>query len=565
MPAGKLTFRVFVSSTFRDMGAERETLAKRVFPRLRKECERRGVTWGDVDLRWGVTDEEKAEGLALRLCLDEIDRCSCFIGILGDRYGWAPDGEPAEITRNRPWLAGGQGRSITEYEIRHALNRPELRGNSFFYFRGRGHNTTAERIGGAPEPLTAAEERRRLEGLKGFITSSGAKVLPEYTDAQALGDEQGLAAILSGQALLLIRAGRYEEAPRLIDRPEELSARAGSTVLMGVALGNRAIVHGKLGEWERAIELRRRQEEIGRRAGDPELVAAALLNRAMAEMERAISESPSGDEGQPEGLSAPIVAGLVKAKRLLDEAAALAEENLCVGLARNIEHYRDRLKSQVGKRHHALIARAVEEFRRGRLDEADEMLKRAEAVARATGDEEAAGISLGEQSVILMRRGDLDGALELMREEEEVCLRLGDEAGLQACLGNQAVAFIKRGDSGGALRLLERQEEICRRLRDPAGLARCLGNKAELLLQRGEIDGGLKLLREQEKLAREAGDQEGVATSLISQALVLADGINLRAAREAYDICAAKGWTGLSAYVEPLLTRLGGGAGVHEQ
>ncbi|MEJ2649339.1 MAG: DUF4062 domain-containing protein, partial [Sedimentisphaerales bacterium] len=57
--------RVFVSSTFRDMHEEREELVKRIFPQLRKLCESRGVTWGEVDLRWGVTDEQKAEGKVL--------------------------------------------------------------------------------------------------------------------------------------------------------------------------------------------------------------------------------------------------------------------------------------------------------------------------------------------------------------------------------------------------------------------------------------------------------------------------------------------------------------------
>jgi hypothetical protein len=56
--------RVFISSTFRDMHAEREELVKQVFPQLRKLCEQRGVVWSDVDLRWGVTDEQKAEGHA---------------------------------------------------------------------------------------------------------------------------------------------------------------------------------------------------------------------------------------------------------------------------------------------------------------------------------------------------------------------------------------------------------------------------------------------------------------------------------------------------------------------
>ena len=55
-------FRVFVSSTFRDLGVERDLLVKRVFPRLRVLCESRGVVFGEVDLRWGVLDEVNRSG-----------------------------------------------------------------------------------------------------------------------------------------------------------------------------------------------------------------------------------------------------------------------------------------------------------------------------------------------------------------------------------------------------------------------------------------------------------------------------------------------------------------------
>ena len=57
--------RVFISSTFRDMQEEREEFVKQIFPQLRRLCESRGVTWGEVDLRWGVPDEAKAEGKVL--------------------------------------------------------------------------------------------------------------------------------------------------------------------------------------------------------------------------------------------------------------------------------------------------------------------------------------------------------------------------------------------------------------------------------------------------------------------------------------------------------------------
>jgi hypothetical protein len=54
--------RVFISSTFIDMMKDRDELVARVFPALRKLCSERRVVWSDVDLRWGITDEQKAEG-----------------------------------------------------------------------------------------------------------------------------------------------------------------------------------------------------------------------------------------------------------------------------------------------------------------------------------------------------------------------------------------------------------------------------------------------------------------------------------------------------------------------
>lgn len=93
------TIRLFISSTFRDMHAERDWLNRVVFPELRSRCRRRGAEFVGVDLRWGVTEEEARQRGALAVCLDEIERCDLFLGLLGDRYGWVPPPEevPAEL------------------------------------------------------------------------------------------------------------------------------------------------------------------------------------------------------------------------------------------------------------------------------------------------------------------------------------------------------------------------------------------------------------------------------------------------------------------------------------
>jgi len=46
------TFRIFVSSTFSDLKAERNALQERVFPRLRSLAESHGCCFQAIDLRW---------------------------------------------------------------------------------------------------------------------------------------------------------------------------------------------------------------------------------------------------------------------------------------------------------------------------------------------------------------------------------------------------------------------------------------------------------------------------------------------------------------------------------
>lgn len=182
--------RVFISSTFKDMDAERNELVRQVFPKLRTLCEGRGIMWTDVDLRWGITEEQVDEGKVLPIILKEINRCRpFFIGLLAERYGWMPNASdiPDELLAEQPWLARRLKHSITELEILHGvLNNPRMAGRSFFYIRdpayscGRGADYQAEN----------EVARRRQEKLKWRLrkeAESGTIVLREpYSDAQSL-------------------------------------------------------------------------------------------------------------------------------------------------------------------------------------------------------------------------------------------------------------------------------------------------------------------------------------------------------------------------------------------
>lgn len=180
--------RVFISSTFHDMHAERDHLTRVVLDSLRRQWLPKGVDVVFVDLRWGITKDDSIRLGSTQLCLKEIDRCDIFIVLLGERYGWIPppDVIPAgvfegisnekvhntEVAEYLSWYArddtmhdsvyrltkctgiddkrrldlvefwekhgvGDAGLSITEREIRYAL-RHSNKVPFFAYLRARG-------------------------------------------------------------------------------------------------------------------------------------------------------------------------------------------------------------------------------------------------------------------------------------------------------------------------------------------------------------------------------------------------------------------------------------------
>jgi small GTP-binding protein len=90
------TFRVFISSTFRDMTTERNALHTIVYPKLQDFCLAHNCRFQFIDLRWGITEDAALNQQTVKICLTELERCQHisprpnFIFILGDRYGSRP-------------------------------------------------------------------------------------------------------------------------------------------------------------------------------------------------------------------------------------------------------------------------------------------------------------------------------------------------------------------------------------------------------------------------------------------------------------------------------------------
>ena len=132
--------RVFISSTFRDMQDERDFLMKYTFPRLKKLAGERDVLLTELDLRWGITEEESRAGKVVEICLKEIEQSiPFFIGIIGNRYGWIPrkedlrDGYSVRFPQLDQYLANGW--SVTEMEMQYGVLQRDTDMHAYFYIK----------------------------------------------------------------------------------------------------------------------------------------------------------------------------------------------------------------------------------------------------------------------------------------------------------------------------------------------------------------------------------------------------------------------------------------------
>jgi hypothetical protein len=129
-PSRWKTIPIFISSTFRDMHAERDQLNRVVFPRLEDRLRERRCRLEPIDLRVGVDpgateSEQEREHQILKVCLQEIDRSRPFLMVLlGDRYGWVPEEDRVRTAIDEAGFdTVTAARSVTSLEIEYGLLR----------------------------------------------------------------------------------------------------------------------------------------------------------------------------------------------------------------------------------------------------------------------------------------------------------------------------------------------------------------------------------------------------------------------------------------------------------
>lgn len=183
MAASSDQLRVFISSTFSDMNAERDAL-NAIFPQIKEICKKRGIDFVPIDLRWGVTEEAAKQGRVIDTCMREIDNSRpFFIGLVGHRYGWMPTEADLgfhyeSLRRQYPWLdeALRDHTSITEMEMLYATVSEQSRGmNAAFFLREENVDVPAEY-----KEVPGSEGEKKLRALRHKLLHQNTHPVSHY-------------------------------------------------------------------------------------------------------------------------------------------------------------------------------------------------------------------------------------------------------------------------------------------------------------------------------------------------------------------------------------------------
>ena len=173
---------IFVSSTFRDMQAERDILIKEVLPRINEKLYPVGKTFQFTDLRWGIdtldVDMDEANLRILSVCSSEIERCHpYFLVILGNRYGYVP--ENTEQVKEAGFEFEDEGMSVTHMEIIKGIFENKDKKSVFVYIRhmdDTGMSAADKKVYFEQDP----DRKIRLEKLKSQLRKDYPECIREY-------------------------------------------------------------------------------------------------------------------------------------------------------------------------------------------------------------------------------------------------------------------------------------------------------------------------------------------------------------------------------------------------
>lgn len=176
---------IFISSTFKDMQAERDLIHLRILPELSEFAREYGETIHLSDMRWGISTEdldmESGAKKVLQSCLFEIKNCKPYMVVLiGNRYGWTPDKELIlRASQEIGFQSSDSEKSVTELEIEYGVFSEDQMDKCVFCFREEFDTSFMTLAEKQMYFSSTVDDQRRLVSLKRKIRDRAEnRILP---------------------------------------------------------------------------------------------------------------------------------------------------------------------------------------------------------------------------------------------------------------------------------------------------------------------------------------------------------------------------------------------------
>lgn len=472
---------VFLSSTAKDLAEHRVAVHTRLA--------RTGIFHCVRQEDFGAQDAG-----AIEHCRKEAQRADLFIGLVGLRRGWEPDGDNAK-------------RSITQMEHDWAK---EAGCRRFLW-------VTPDDF---PVPGNLREtdaEHTRQQAFRGRVMGTGERIVsqkgfgsPELLASEIV--EHLLAQVVTSDLLALLRpeyssqvSGAEEQVPAIAAAVEKLSSDA-DVDLLALAKDPKGV---DLADLEAKLLARAEAHEAAAKTkAEPELKASAEYwrhigalaflhdtQKALAAYEKAVALDP----GEPDALT--YVGELRYRRGELALARDVFEALLKLGRQQSDKRAESMACLRLGWIHRD----------RGDLAAAEACQKDALQIAESIAWTEGMARAYGNLGLLNQARGDLDKAedmhLKALKLEEE----LNRKEGMARAYGNLGLVHQTRGDLGEAEEMQIMSLKLEEELGNKEGMAITYGNLGVVHQTRGDLFRAEQMQLKALKLSEEVGRKEGMS------------------------------------------------------
>jgi protein O-GlcNAc transferase len=516
----RTVIEVFLSSTAQDLAPYRMAVRDRLV--------RTGLFLCVRQEDFGAQDSG-----AIEFCRKQAQACDMFVGLIGLRRGWEPDGD-------------NERRSITEMEHDWAREGGRRR---FLWVMPDDFKLAANMRD--PDDLYSRQiafRKRVMAGGERIVSQKGFDT-PELLASEIV--EHLLTQVVTGDLIAHVRADLgYHESPSAEEQKPAIAAAVEKLTenkdidLLALARSPKDV---DLADLEAKLKMRAEEHEAeGRRESKVaaeywrHIGALAFLHntqKALAAYEKAVELDPDAPDGwrylgelqyrlgdmaaAERAFEALMTVGTQSGEKHAESLGYLrlgwihmrrgnllkAEETQLNALKLNEE-----LASQEG------IARAYGNLgiiyqTRGELPKAEEMHLKALKLYEELGRKEGMARTYGNLGLIYRTRSELPKAEEMQLKSLELEEELGNREGMAITYSNLGTIHQTRGELPKAeemhLKALKLNEELGRK----EGMANTYGNLGGIYQARGELPKAEEMQLKALKLSEELGHKEGTATA----------------------------------------------------